>query len=121
MSPVFDQRFGVRRLTLLSPQPLLPRARDLAAIVRTAGRACEVEGLISDRRPQSLLSQLQDVLARRHDEPWLINLSGANPALAALLFRLAGERQIPVFVIEGDRQGGVVDPAGRRVRAGRHG
>ena len=100
ISPAFDQRFGVRRITLLSPQPLLPRACDLAAIVRNAGKGCEVDGLLSAWRPQALLGQLQAVLQQRHDEPWLINLSGANPALAALLYQLASQQQIPVFVIE---------------------
>ena len=100
ISPAFDQRFGVRRLTLLSPQVLLPRARDLAAIVRNAGKSCEVDGLISAWRPQALQSQLQALLQRRHDEPWLINLSGANPVVAALLYQLASANGLPVFVIE---------------------
>lgn len=100
ISPAFDQRFGVQRITLLSTPALALRARDLANIARAAGKACEVENLLGAWRPTVLLDQLQRLLDAPHHEPLLINLSGANPALATTLFQMAGERKIPAFVIE---------------------
>lgn len=100
ISPVFDQRFGVQRISLLSTPALALRARDLANIARAAGKACEVETLLGAWRPTVMLDQLQRLLDAPHHEPWLLNLSGANPALATTLFQLARERKIPTFVIE---------------------
>lgn len=100
ISPAFDQRFGVQRIVLLTTPALALRARDLANIARAAGKACEVENLLGAWRPTVLQDQLQRLLDAQHHEPWLINLSGANPALATTLFQLARERGIPAFVIE---------------------
>ena len=102
ISPAFDQRFGIQRITLLSTPALMPRARDLANIARAAGKACEVTSLLGSWRPSVMGDTLQQLLDGQRREPWLINLSGANPALATTLFQLASERGIATFVIEPD-------------------
>ena len=97
ISPAFDQRLAYAVSPAQSTAAAAAHAIWRRSCAMPAG--LRVDGLLSARRPQALPSQLQAVLQQRHDEPWLINLSGANPALAALLYQLASQQQIPAFVI----------------------
>jgi len=99
LTPLLDGRLQVSTLTVLCENSELEHLQHLAGIATEAGVTVRHWPLQDDCQPSQIAGELEALLDECGQEKMVFNLSGATPAQAAVAALLAGQRDLPAFLV----------------------